>query len=42
MPAAFSVWGERLGAISYPLYAVHFFWTYAATTIGYRHGWPLG
>ncbi|WP_343611257.1 acyltransferase [Novosphingobium sp.] len=41
MPAAFSVWGERLGAISYPLYAVHFFWTYAATTIGYRHGWPL-
>jgi peptidoglycan/LPS O-acetylase OafA/YrhL len=32
MPAAVSVWGERLGAISYPLYAVHYFWTYPVTT----------
>ncbi|WP_206240486.1 acyltransferase family protein [Novosphingobium terrae] len=42
MPRTFLRWGERLGDISYPLYAVHFFWTYVVGNYGYDHDWPLG
>jgi peptidoglycan/LPS O-acetylase OafA/YrhL len=42
MPRALSAWGERLGDLSYPLYAVHFFWTYPLITYGASHDWPLG
>jgi peptidoglycan/LPS O-acetylase OafA/YrhL len=42
VPPAWRAMGERVGDLSYPLYAVHFFWTYPVLTYGYRHEWPVG
>jgi peptidoglycan/LPS O-acetylase OafA/YrhL len=42
LPARWQATGRRLGDLSYPLYAVHYFWTYPVTSYGHRHDWPLG
>lgn len=42
LPARWQRAGVFLGDLSYPLYAVHYFWTYPVITYGYQHGWPVG
>lgn len=42
VPPRWQAMGERLGDLSYPLYAVHYFWTYPVTSVGYSQRWPVG
>jgi peptidoglycan/LPS O-acetylase OafA/YrhL len=42
VPRGLRAAGEWLGDLSYPLYAVHYFFTYPVTLIGYHLGWPVG
>lgn len=42
VPEGWRVAGEWLGDLSYPLYAVHYFWTYPVILVGYGLGWPVG
>ncbi|MDE1915070.1 MAG: acyltransferase [Sphingomonadales bacterium] len=42
VPEGWRGFGEWLGDLSYPLYAVHYFWTYPVILVGYSQGWPVG
>jgi len=42
VPVAWRGVSERLGDLSYPLYAVHYFWTYPVLAVAVDRGWPLG
>jgi len=42
VPEAWRALSEHVGDLSYPLYAVHFFWTYPVLALGVGQGWPVG